>query len=80
MILRLSIQDKFSHYFQERINLTDFLQSDFSKFKQRQQVSCEIEGDFIDHEKLRHFKYSVPISYLVESFQTAIPPFRDISI
>ena len=82
-ITELSIQDKFSHYFQERINLTDFLPSDFSKFKQRQQVSCEIEGlDFIDHEKLKAFLLNIqsPISYLdFESFQTAIPPFQGIS-
>ena len=56
----LSINDKFSFYYQDKVSINDFTPDDFSKFKQRQQIACEIEGiDFINREKLSKFLSSM---------------------
>lgn len=79
----ISMQKKFLHYFQDRMLIQDFSTDEFSKFKQRQQISCDIEGlDFIDSEKIQTFLSAIqmPVSYLdFEAFQSAIPPFSKTS-
>jgi hypothetical protein len=82
-LAELPLQDKFSYYYQDRWLIQDFSPSEFSKLKQRQQISCDIEDlDFIHFEKLQLFllKVQPPVSFLdFEAFQTAIPPFSGLS-
>lgn len=82
-IAELPIHEKFTHYFQQKLLINEFDPSDFSSFKQRQQVACELEGvDFINRKELVSFlsHFQNPVSYLdFESFQSAIPPFDKIS-
>lgn len=82
-LTELPLQDKFFHYFQDRMVIQDFSPVEFSEFRQRLQISCDIEDlDFIHFEKLQSFLFNFqpPVSYLdFEAFQTAIPPFPCVS-
>ncbi|RAP24094.1 hypothetical protein DID73_01625 [Candidatus Marinamargulisbacteria bacterium SCGC AG-343-K17] len=78
-ITEMSIQHKFSLYYKNQFLISELDPNSFSRFKQKQQIACHLEGlDFINTEKLTTYLSQIhaPFSFLdFECFQTAIPPF-----